>query len=330
MSRVDETPWKPATTGVTPSARAARSRSPRTSRMRALVWSVSVMMPAWLPVNEAAGTLRSARAMHNRAIEIRSPAVSSMSSSRPGRSAETCSARWSRSSVVLPMALTTTTTSSPERRDLSTCSATARIRSASATEVPPNFCTTRLTPPSYLRHERPLWEGSGRPWPPEPRDLPRRRALGPMGHPAAAPPPVPERGSGTLSGRAHGEASQAARGALPEAGEARAAAAPPQADAAWPQLPRPSCADRPRGLPRLGRQPEEAARGDEEHHDHDDAADREAPGRRHDREVGLPEPERLLLPHSSLPEDAAADVHQPGEDLHRDLLHLRGRRQGGP
>ena len=49
-----------------------------------MVCVVSVMMPAWLPVNEAAGTPSSASAMHSRDIEIRSPAVSSMSSSRPG------------------------------------------------------------------------------------------------------------------------------------------------------------------------------------------------------------------------------------------------------
>ena len=39
-----------------------------------MVCVVSVMMPAWLPVNEAAGTPSSASAMHNSAIEIRSPA----------------------------------------------------------------------------------------------------------------------------------------------------------------------------------------------------------------------------------------------------------------
>ena len=51
----------------------------------------------------------SARAMHRRAIEIRSPEVISMSYSRR-LVAATCAARRIRSSVVLPMALTTTTT----------------------------------------------------------------------------------------------------------------------------------------------------------------------------------------------------------------------------
>ena len=94
----------------------SRSRSPRTSRIFALVCVVSVMMPAWLPVNDAAGTPSSASAMHSSAIEIRSPAVSSMSSSRPGWTRLTSSASRMRSSVVLPIALTTTTTSSPARR----------------------------------------------------------------------------------------------------------------------------------------------------------------------------------------------------------------------
>ena len=47
------------------------------------------------------------------ALEIRSPAVSSMSISRGGGAGDTCSARSSRSSVVSPMAETTTTTSLP-------------------------------------------------------------------------------------------------------------------------------------------------------------------------------------------------------------------------
>ena len=75
-------------------------------------------------------------------MEIRSPELSSMSTSRMGWTELTSAASRISSSVVWPMALTTTTTSSPERRVRATWSATARIRSASATEVPPNFCTT--------------------------------------------------------------------------------------------------------------------------------------------------------------------------------------------
>ena len=47
--------------------------------------------------------------------------------------------------MVLPIAETTTTTSSPARRVRTMCSATARMRSGSATEVPPNFWTSKPT-----------------------------------------------------------------------------------------------------------------------------------------------------------------------------------------
>ena len=50
-------------------------------------------------------------AMATRALEMRSPAVSSMSSSRPGGTGETDAARSSSSSVVSPIAEQTTTTS---------------------------------------------------------------------------------------------------------------------------------------------------------------------------------------------------------------------------
>ncbi len=69
------------------------------------------MIPTWLPVKEAASTPRSASAMTSRAMEIRSPVLTSMSYSRGGWVALTELARWMRSSVVLPMALTTATTS---------------------------------------------------------------------------------------------------------------------------------------------------------------------------------------------------------------------------
>ena len=49
-SRSVETPWNPATTGTVPLARASRRRSAFTSTIFARVCSVSVMIPAWLPV----------------------------------------------------------------------------------------------------------------------------------------------------------------------------------------------------------------------------------------------------------------------------------------
>ena len=48
------------------------------------------------------------------------------------------------SSVLLPIAESTTTTSLPSSTDLATRSATASIRSALATDVPPNFFTINL------------------------------------------------------------------------------------------------------------------------------------------------------------------------------------------
>ena len=80
------TPWKPATMAMCPASRAVWIRPGVTSMMRALPWTESVMTPAWLPVNERASWPRLAMAMASRAIEIRSPVVSSMSSSRPGGS----------------------------------------------------------------------------------------------------------------------------------------------------------------------------------------------------------------------------------------------------
>ena len=79
----------------------------------ALPWAPSVITPAWLPVNDRASWPRLPMAIASSAIEMRSPAVSSMSSSRPAGSGETCSARSISSSVVSPIADTTTTTSLP-------------------------------------------------------------------------------------------------------------------------------------------------------------------------------------------------------------------------
>ena len=127
-------------------ASASRSRSARTSRILALVWLVSVMMPAWLPVNDVAATPRSASAMHSSAMALRSPAVISMSISRPGWAATPAFGEAEQLVGLLAHgADTTTTTSLPWRRVRATWSATARMRSASATEVPPNFWTTRAT-----------------------------------------------------------------------------------------------------------------------------------------------------------------------------------------
>ena len=103
------------------------------------------MTPACEPVKQRAEAPRFWIAMASSAIEMRSPAVSSMSSSRPGGSGETCCARSSSSSVVSPMAETTTQTSWPSLRVATMRSATRLMRSASATDEPPYFWTTSPT-----------------------------------------------------------------------------------------------------------------------------------------------------------------------------------------
>ena len=75
-------------------------------------------------------------------LETISPVESSKSSSRGSGSAVTERARWISSSVVLPIAETTTTTPSAASPLRATRSATARMRSAVATELPPYFCTS--------------------------------------------------------------------------------------------------------------------------------------------------------------------------------------------
>ena len=149
-----DTPCAPPMTGTRPASITLRSRSGRISTILALLWLVSVMKPAWLPVKLSAGTPSECSAMHTSAIALRSPAVMSMSISRPGRTPETSLASRISSSVSLPMALTTTTTWLPCRTVRATWSATSRMRSGSATEVPPNFWMTRGTGDKLPAHGR--------------------------------------------------------------------------------------------------------------------------------------------------------------------------------
>ena len=117
-------------------------RSARTSRIRAFVWLVSVTMPACEPVRLIALWPRSLIAIAHRAQEIRSPVESSMSISRGSGVVETSSAIEISSSVVFPRADSTATTRWPSSRAATMRRAARLIRSASATEVPPNFMTT--------------------------------------------------------------------------------------------------------------------------------------------------------------------------------------------
>ena len=145
------TPWKPATMATAPSSRAFSIRPGVTSMILALPCVPSVITPAWLPVNDRASWPRLPIAIASSAIEIRSPAVSSMSSSRPAGSGETCWARSISSSVVSPIAETTTTTSWPARLASTIRWATRLMPSAFATDEPPYFCTTMPTELPLLR-----------------------------------------------------------------------------------------------------------------------------------------------------------------------------------
>ncbi len=90
------------------------------SSIVALVCVVSVIMPAWLPVNDRASIPNSASAIQSRAIETLSPEVSSISISLGGLTVLTSLASRMRSSVALPIALTTTSTSLPSLLVLAT------------------------------------------------------------------------------------------------------------------------------------------------------------------------------------------------------------------
>ena len=140
-----DTPWNPATMGIAPSSSALAIRPGVMSMIRARPCTESVITPACEPVNEHARSPRLAMAMASRAMEMRSPAVSSMSSSRPGGSGLTWLARSVSSSVVSPIADTTTTTSCPAFLVAAMRCATRLMPSASATDDPPYFCTTSDT-----------------------------------------------------------------------------------------------------------------------------------------------------------------------------------------
>ena len=78
--------------------------------MRARPCADVVITPAWEPVNERASCPKFVIAIASNAIEIRSPAVSNISSSRPDGIGVICLAKSMSSSVVSPIAETTTTT----------------------------------------------------------------------------------------------------------------------------------------------------------------------------------------------------------------------------
>ena len=107
-----------------------------------MVCVVSVTIPACEPVSEIARWPRSLIAIAHSAHEMRSPVERSMSISRGSGVGETSSAIEISSSVVLPRADRTATTRWPCSRAATIRRAARLMRSASATDVPPNFMTT--------------------------------------------------------------------------------------------------------------------------------------------------------------------------------------------
>ncbi len=97
------------------------------------------MIPDCDPVKLTASMPNWVSAIESNAMVTRSPVLTNMSSSRRGGSAARLRAKDSKFSVVLPMALTTTTTSRPEPRVAATWRATCWIFSGSATDDPPYF-----------------------------------------------------------------------------------------------------------------------------------------------------------------------------------------------
>ena len=100
---------------------------------------MSVSTPACQPVSEMTGYPSFWMAMAKSDMEIISPVDRSTSISRLDGRALISAALAIRSSVVSPWAETTTTTWLPALYALVAMSATLKIRSVFATEVPPNF-----------------------------------------------------------------------------------------------------------------------------------------------------------------------------------------------
>ena len=139
-----ETPWKPATSTICVlGVRLADAVGADVEDARLRV-HVSVTMPACEPVSEIALWPRSLIAIAHSAQHMRSPVESSMSISRGSGVGETSSAIATSSSVIEPRADSTATTWWPCSRARTIRRAARLRRSASATEVPPNFMTTVL------------------------------------------------------------------------------------------------------------------------------------------------------------------------------------------
>src|SRR5215471_15165303 len=138
------TPWKPASTATSwRSLKRLTSSAPLTSRTRAAAWALEVMMGNCQPCHERALTPIPSSTMANRPAVTCSPEDTTASYSRASCSAAASRHQPTSRSVAPAMAETTTATSWPASTSRLTCRATLRMRSRSATDVPPNFITSR-------------------------------------------------------------------------------------------------------------------------------------------------------------------------------------------
>src|SRR5580704_204135 len=148
-------PWKPEITATSARSLMRRiSSSPLTSRMRADAWACEVRIGSCQPCQERATIPIACSVIASNPEVTCSPEATTTSYSRASCSTA-ASRHHSTSRLVVPdMADTTTATSWPASTSRLTWRDTLRMRSMSATDVPPNFITSRAMTrtPASPRH----------------------------------------------------------------------------------------------------------------------------------------------------------------------------------
>ena len=149
------TPWNPAITATSPASSDASRFSAGISSIRARPCASSVRIGICQPIQERAGVPMLRKVMAKSPAVTCSPdattaSYSSSDSGRPSAARPDPSVQATSSLVRPAMAETTTATCLPSAASACTRRATRRMRSRSATDVPPNFITSRdirpLTP----------------------------------------------------------------------------------------------------------------------------------------------------------------------------------------
>ena len=137
-------PWKPAMTATSPrSLKRLTNSAALTSIMRAEPCTFEVRIGSCQPCQERALTPMFSRTSASSPAVTCSPVATTASYSRASCSGAASRHQPTSRSVVPAMAETTTATSWPASTSRLTWRATLRMRSISATEVPPNFMTRR-------------------------------------------------------------------------------------------------------------------------------------------------------------------------------------------